>query len=79
MSPAGGERGGESDRRGVGEREGDARPVDTAEPSPPPRERIRRLGLTLGLDALGFAPAEATPRTRFLRTWLDHGYVGEMH
>jgi epoxyqueuosine reductase len=44
-----------------------------------PREGIRRLGLSLGLDAVGFASAEATPRTRFLREWLDRGYGGEMH
>ena len=40
--------------------------------------RIRQLGLSLGLDAVGFASALPTARTRFLREWLDRGYAGEM-
>jgi epoxyqueuosine reductase len=42
-------------------------------------DRIRRVGLALGLDAVGFAPARPTPRTRFLREWIARGYAGEMH
>ncbi len=41
-------------------------------------ERIRELGVGLGLDAVGFAAALPTSRTRFLREWLDRGYAGEM-
>ncbi|MBY0399576.1 tRNA epoxyqueuosine(34) reductase QueG, partial [Myxococcota bacterium] len=41
-------------------------------------ERIRELGLALGLDAVGFARAVPTVRTRFLREWLARGYAGEM-
>ncbi|MFO0687594.1 MAG: tRNA epoxyqueuosine(34) reductase QueG [Myxococcota bacterium] len=40
---------------------------------------VRELGLALGLDAVGFAPARSTARTRFLREWLDRGFGGEMH
>ncbi len=40
--------------------------------------RIRQLGLSLGLDAVGFASALPTARTRFLREWLDRGFAGEM-
>lgn len=40
--------------------------------------RIREVGLALGLDAVGFAHALPTVRTRFLREWLDRGYGGEM-
>jgi len=42
-------------------------------------DRIREVGLALGLDAIGFAGAEPTERTRFLRQWIDRGYAGEMH
>ncbi|MBK7947684.1 MAG: tRNA epoxyqueuosine(34) reductase QueG [Deltaproteobacteria bacterium] len=41
--------------------------------------RIREVGLALGLDAVGFARALPTARTRFLREWLDRGFGGEMH
>ncbi len=41
-------------------------------------DRIRGLGLALGLDALGFAGAEPTQRTRFLREWIARGHAGEM-
>lgn len=41
--------------------------------------RIRRVGLALGLDAVGFAGAAPTERTRFLREWIAKGYAGEMH
>lgn len=42
-------------------------------------DRIRRVGLALGLDAVGFAGAGPTKRTRFLREWIARGYAGEMH
>ncbi len=42
-------------------------------------DRIRRVGLALGLDAVGFAGVEPTERTRFLREWIARGYAGEMH
>ena len=41
-------------------------------------ERIRSLGLALGLDALGFAGPGPTARTEFLRDWIARGYAGEM-
>ena len=41
-------------------------------------DRIRGLGLALGLDALGFAGAEPTARTQFLREWIARGHAGEM-
>ena len=41
-------------------------------------ERIRRVGLALGLDAVGFAGADPSPRTEFLREWWSRGYGGEM-
>jgi epoxyqueuosine reductase len=42
-------------------------------------DRIRQVGLALGLDAVGFASALPTERTRFLREWIARGYGGEMH
>ena len=42
-------------------------------------ERIRQVGIALGLDAVGFAGALPTPRTEFLRDWWSRGYGGEMH
>ena len=39
---------------------------------------IRRVGLALGLDAVGFAGARPTLRTEFLRDWIGRGYAGEM-
>lgn len=43
------------------------------------KERIREIGLALGLDAVGFADANPTIRTEFLREWIAKGYAGEMH
>jgi epoxyqueuosine reductase len=42
-------------------------------------ERIRSVSQVLGLDVTGFAGAEPTERTRFLREWVDRGFSGEMH
>jgi len=42
-------------------------------------DRIRKVGLALGLDVVGFAGAVPTERTRFLREWIARGYAGEMH
>ncbi len=41
-------------------------------------ERVRALGLTLGFERVGFAPAAPTARGAFLREWLARGYAGEM-
>lgn len=41
-------------------------------------ERIRRVGLALGLDAIGVADALPHARTEFLREWLARGFGGEM-
>ena len=41
-------------------------------------ERVRNVGLALGLDAVGFADALPLARTRFLRDWVAQGYAGEM-
>lgn len=49
-----------------------------ASPSGSLEDRVRRVGLALGLDAVGFCTAEPTERTRFLREWIARGYAGEM-
>ena len=41
-------------------------------------ERIRGVGLALGLDAVGLAPATPHARTEFLRDWVARGFAGEM-
>jgi len=41
-------------------------------------ERIRALGLALGFDRVGFAPAAPGATNAFLREWLARGYAGEM-
>jgi len=41
-------------------------------------EGIRNVGLALGLDAVGLAPAAAHARTEFLRDWVARGFAGEM-
>ncbi len=41
-------------------------------------EAIRRVGLALGFDAVGFADAVPTERTRFLRDWWARGFGGSM-
>ncbi len=41
-------------------------------------ERVRALGLALGFERVGFAPAAPAPRSAFLREWLARGYAGEM-
>jgi len=41
-------------------------------------ERLRALGIALGFDRVGFAPAAPGPRNAFLREWLARGYGGEM-
>ncbi len=54
-------------------------PVGSTGPPPPSlAERIRALGLALGLDAVGCCEAKPTPRTEFLRSWLARGFAGEM-
>ena len=40
--------------------------------------RVRALGLALGFDRVGVAPAEPSERTRFVREWVGRGYAGEM-
>lgn len=41
-------------------------------------DRIRGVGLALGLDAVGLAPATPHARTEFLREWVARGFAGEM-
>ncbi len=41
-------------------------------------DRVRALGLALGFDRVGFAPAAPGARNAFLREWLGRGYAGEM-
>ena len=41
-------------------------------------ERVKALGLAVGFDLAGVAPAEPTRETEFLREWLARGYAGEM-
>jgi len=41
-------------------------------------EEVRRVGEALGLDAVGFAAAQPTERTEFVRDWWDRGYGGDM-
>jgi epoxyqueuosine reductase len=41
--------------------------------------RVKALGLAVGFDLAGIAPAEPTRETAFLREWLARGYAGEMH
>jgi epoxyqueuosine reductase len=41
-------------------------------------DRIRGVGLALGLDAVGLAPATPHARTEFLRDWVARGFAGEM-
>ncbi|HEU4430177.1 MAG TPA: tRNA epoxyqueuosine(34) reductase QueG, partial [Myxococcota bacterium] len=41
-------------------------------------ERVRALGIALGFDRVGFAPAAPSERNAFLREWLARGYGGEM-
>jgi epoxyqueuosine reductase len=36
------------------------------------------LGLAMGFDRVGVAPAEPTPQTEFLRQWIARGFAGEM-
>jgi len=48
---------------------GEAEPLDA---------RVRQVGLALGLDAVGVAPAEPGPRNAFLRDWWARGYGGDL-
>jgi epoxyqueuosine reductase len=41
-------------------------------------ERVLGLALAAGFDVAGVAPAEPTPQSEFLRTWIARGYAGEM-
>lgn len=41
-------------------------------------DRIREVGLALGLDDLGFADAAPTGRMGFVRDWWARGYGGEL-
>lgn len=39
---------------------------------------MRRVGLALGLDSVGFAAAEPGPHNAFVREWWARGYGGEL-
>ena len=41
-------------------------------------ERVKGLAGALGFDLVGVAPAEPTPETESLRSWLARGFAGEM-
>jgi epoxyqueuosine reductase len=41
-------------------------------------DRVREVGLALGLDALGMAEAVPTPRMAFIRDWWARGYGGDL-
>ena len=41
--------------------------------------RVEGLGLALGFDRVGVAPAQSSPRSEFVRAWIERGYAGEMH
>ena len=41
-------------------------------------EAVRRVGLALGLDAVGFASAEPGPHNAFVREWWARGYGGTL-
>jgi len=40
--------------------------------------RALALGLAMGFDRVGVAPAQPTPQTEFLRQWIARGFAGEM-
>jgi epoxyqueuosine reductase len=40
--------------------------------------RALAVGLAMGFDRVGVAPAEPTPQTEFLRQWIARGFAGEM-
>jgi hypothetical protein len=41
-------------------------------------DEIKARARDTGFDLCGIAPAADFPELRFLQTWLDHGYAGEM-
>ena len=42
-------------------------------------DQIKTRAYELGFELCGVAPAKAFPELRFLASWLDSGYAGEMH
>ena len=43
------------------------------------RENIRKQGLSLGFDWVGFTGATENLTHQYYQKWLDEGFAGEMH
>ncbi|MGB0622047.1 MAG: tRNA epoxyqueuosine(34) reductase QueG [Myxococcota bacterium] len=41
-------------------------------------DAVRRVGLALGLDSIGFAPASPGPHNAFVRDWWARGFGGDL-
>ena len=43
------------------------------------REKIRKQGLSLGFDWVGFTSATENLTHQYYQKWLDEGFAGEMY